>query len=220
VGLVAPEQKAAMWENLGDITRGFKAVARQNDCVVIVMAQLDEETNKVKYSKAMRHHSSYVWKWTYGEEQEDSGRILVEQEKARHCRRFSFPLVVNFSNMSFLDAPEEFNRQDISAKEENQVHKVRRQPLHEDSGPVPADAVRQMLDDFKAKAIEPKATVDPKPSEPRSVVEIKVAPVVAPEQIVYSSETQEEKISREIMVLRMRNRLGGIGGGISSEEDE
>jgi hypothetical protein len=67
------------------------------------MAQLDEESNKVKYSKAMRHHASYVWKWQYGEEQEETGEVLVEQEKARHCRRFPMELIANFSVMTFTD---------------------------------------------------------------------------------------------------------------------
>lgn len=103
VGLVDADQKGALWENLGVITRAFKAVARNQNNVVIVMAQLDEETNKVKYSKAMRHHSSYVWKWKYEEEQEETNEITVEMEKARHCRCFNMELYANFSIMSFQD---------------------------------------------------------------------------------------------------------------------
>ena len=103
VGLVESGENKALWENLGVITRGFKAMARNQDNVVVVMAQLDEESNKVKYSKAMRHHSSYVWKWKYEEEQEETGEITVEMEKARHCRAFNFDLYANFETMSFHD---------------------------------------------------------------------------------------------------------------------
>lgn len=103
VGLVDTDQKGALWENLGIITRAFKAVARNQNNVVIVMAQLDEETNKVKYSKAMRHHSSYVWKWKYEEEQQETNEVRVEMEKARHCRAFNFDLYANFSVMAFND---------------------------------------------------------------------------------------------------------------------
>lgn len=103
VGLVEAEQKAALWENLGAITRGCKAIARQQKNVVVVMAQLDEETNKVKYSKAMRHHSSWVWKWKYGEEEEETNQITVQQEKTRNCRRFNFDLLANFGVMAFND---------------------------------------------------------------------------------------------------------------------
>ncbi len=67
------------------------------------MAQLDEDTNKVKYSKAMRHHSSYVWWWHYDEEAAESGRVKVHQDKTRHCKKFNFDLLVDFENMRFLD---------------------------------------------------------------------------------------------------------------------
>jgi replicative DNA helicase len=103
VGLVDGDQKKALHENLGMITRGFKAVARNQNNVVIVMAQLDEESNKVKYSKAMRHHSSYVWKWKCDAEQEETGEVTVDMEKARHCRAFNFDLYANFSIMAFTD---------------------------------------------------------------------------------------------------------------------
>lgn len=104
VGLVTAEKEAALWENLGEITKGFKGVARRNDCVVAIMAQLDEESKKVKYSKAMRHHSSYVWLWTYGEEEEASGEVTIIQDKTRHCKKFPFDLIANFSTMRFTDA--------------------------------------------------------------------------------------------------------------------
>ena len=103
VGLVDADQKAAVWERLGTITQAFKAVARNQNNVVIVMAQLDEESNKVKYSKAMRHHSSYVWKWKYDEEEEETNEVTVMMEKARHCKRFNLELFANFSVMSFND---------------------------------------------------------------------------------------------------------------------
>jgi replicative DNA helicase len=103
VGLVNPEQKAALWENLGDITKGFKSVARTQNNVVIVMAQLDEDTNKVKYSKAMKHHSSYVWQWVYGEEQRETNEILLEMSKARHCKCFNMDLIANYAIMSIDD---------------------------------------------------------------------------------------------------------------------
>lgn len=103
VGLVDPGQKAALWENLGAITRGFKVMARNQNNVVVVMAQLDEETKQVKYAKAMRHHSSYVWTWAYGEEQEETNQIEIEMTKARHCRRFNFDLLADFSTMTIQD---------------------------------------------------------------------------------------------------------------------
>jgi len=128
VGLVGAEKEAALWENLGEITKAFKGVARRNDCVVVVMAQLDEDTNKVKYSKAMRHHSSYVWKWNYNEESEETGQIIVEQDKARHCKKFSFSLVADFSKMKMVDAAGTAAARDVTSKEEAEEKKRPAEP--------------------------------------------------------------------------------------------
>jgi KaiC/GvpD/RAD55 family RecA-like ATPase len=118
VGLVGTEREAQLWESLGETTRQFKGVARRNDAVVVIMAQMDEETKKVKYSKAMRHHSSYVWKWEYGEDEEESHQILVNQEKTRHCKQFPFALIANFDTMSFADAKDDDEPEDMSSKDE------------------------------------------------------------------------------------------------------
>jgi len=125
VGLVEAEQQAALWENLGEITKGFKGVARRNDCVCIVMAQLDEETKKIKYSKAMRHHSSYVWWWIYNEETEETGNIVVIQDKTRHCKKFNFPLLTNFDTMSFEDAKDRRPAGDVTSKEQAELERSR-----------------------------------------------------------------------------------------------
>ncbi len=103
VGLVAGERNKDLWENLGTITAGFKNLARAQNSVYCAFAQLDEDTNKVKYSKAMRHHSSNVWRWNYGEEEAETGNVTIHQDKARHCRTFSFELIANFATMQFTD---------------------------------------------------------------------------------------------------------------------
>lgn len=118
VGLVGTEKEAQLWESLGETTRQFKGVARRNNAVVAIMAQMDEETKKVKYSKAMRHHASYVWKWEYTEDEEESGQILINQDKTRHCKKFPFALIANFDTMSFADAAEDYEPEDVSSKEE------------------------------------------------------------------------------------------------------
>jgi replicative DNA helicase len=103
VGLVEADQKKQLWENLGDITRQFKGIAKRQNAVYICFAQLDEDSNKVKYAKAMKHHSSYLWQWNYGDEQDESGRLTIEQGKIRNGKAFSFEMMANFSIMQFQD---------------------------------------------------------------------------------------------------------------------
>jgi len=122
VGLVGTDNQAALWENLGSITKQFKLMANEQDCVVIVFAQLDEDTNKVKYSKAMRHHSSWVWKWAYGDEEKQMNQITIHQDKCRHSEQFDFDLMAKFQFMAFEDAGDatHVTDADTSAKEDNE----------------------------------------------------------------------------------------------------
>lgn len=162
VGLVQAEKEASLWENLGEITKGFKGVARRNNCVVVVMAQLDEESNKVKYSKAMRHHSSYVWKWMYGEESEETGLIVVEQEKARQCKRFNFTLIADFSTMTMRDA-NDAPPVDMSKKEEAELRKR----SVDVSGEVNAVEAMAILDEARKKFSQSADLETPVPPEPK-----------------------------------------------------
>ena len=163
VGLVAAEKEAALWENLGEITKQFKGVARRNDCVVAIMAQLDEETNKIKYAKAMRHHSSYVWWWNYDEEAEETGEIKVIQDKARHCKPFPFPLITNFSVMRFGDADPRANisDEDLSSKEQAARALAEAEGPNETMGKATVDLIADSL----SKARETKALPEPQMDE-------------------------------------------------------
>lgn len=133
VGLVGADNKAALWENLGDITKQFKLMANEQNCVVIVFAQLDEETNNVKYSKAMRHHSSWVWKWAYGEQEKEVQQVKIYQDKCRHSEQFDFALMAKFAYMRFGDAgsagpvigPDDDD--DVSSKDENAANEAKNQ---------------------------------------------------------------------------------------------
>jgi hypothetical protein len=138
VGLVQGEQKAALWENLGNITRSFKLMANEQNCVVVVFAQLDEDTAKVKYSKAMKHHASYVWTWSYGEEEEERGQLTVDQTKARHCKRFPFDILANMSVMQFIAMDRGVTAKEFLARNGSPGAPV---------VPVPADQVQRELQD-------------------------------------------------------------------------
>lgn len=147
VGLVSADKEGALWENLGEITKGFKGMARKNDCVVVVMAQLDEDTNKVKYSKAMRHHSSYVWWWNYDDEAKETNQITVHQDKARHCKQFNFNLVCDFETMRFgiADDDPKIQDEDISAKDQVERKQAAAAAAASGEKSAPADEIADML---------------------------------------------------------------------------
>jgi len=54
LGLLKANQSKPQHEVLGDLTRDAKRMAKANNCLVVPLAQLDDETLKIKYSKAIK----------------------------------------------------------------------------------------------------------------------------------------------------------------------
>ena len=90
------------WRQLGNVARFAKIWARNNNCIVILMAQLSEE-GSIRYSRAIKEHSTNMFSWVYGEDSKESGIIDVIQQKARNQDAFDFQLGVDFSIMKLYD---------------------------------------------------------------------------------------------------------------------
>jgi len=101
IGLLYNNPKRALWENLGQHTRDAKMAANSLDAVFVLLAQLDDETNKLKYSKAIQANANIVWTWEYGDREKESGIIEVEQRKSRNSKTFPFYLETDYSTMTF-----------------------------------------------------------------------------------------------------------------------
>lgn len=101
IGLLYNNPKRALWENLGQHTRDAKLAANSLNAVFILLAQLDDETNKLKYSKAIQANANIVWTWEYGDREKESGIIEVEQRKSRNSKTFPFYLETDYSTMTF-----------------------------------------------------------------------------------------------------------------------
>ena len=103
LGLLKQNAKRALWENLGDHARSAKIVANQLNAAVVALAQLDDESNKLKYSKAILANAHFVWTWKNEDKEKESGIIEIEQQKARNADVYNFYLSRDFSTMSFRD---------------------------------------------------------------------------------------------------------------------
>lgn len=88
---------------LGDLVRECKMFANNHNCAVIVLVQVDEETGKVKYSKAITHHAAIIWQWKYGDEERSSGKVQIIQSKCRNSEPFPFFLHFLPATMSAKD---------------------------------------------------------------------------------------------------------------------
>lgn len=100
VGLLEGVDEKDQWKTLSAIVRHAKIFSRKNKCLVIVLAQLDSESDNIRYSRGMLEHADACWKWNYSKpEQRDLKEIPVQQAKARDQELFPFNLKEEFEIM-------------------------------------------------------------------------------------------------------------------------
>lgn len=103
ISLLAPMDKED-WKSLDKAGRLAKVFATNNKTIVCLLAQLDETTENVRYSRALSEHSSNCWLWPEDHFKiKETGYITVKQKKARNQDPFTFRLAVDLSTSSVSD---------------------------------------------------------------------------------------------------------------------
>jgi len=102
LGLLKGVDGDDQWRQLSNAARFAKRFATPNDCQIIVCAQLSDE-GAIRYSRAIKEHSSNMWSWAYSSSARETHIIEVIQQKSRNQSGHSFKLVEDFSTMSFED---------------------------------------------------------------------------------------------------------------------
>lgn len=103
LGLLKMPKGKQMWEALGDHSRDAKNMARLNNSVVVPLVQFDEDSNRVKYSKAITANADFIWAWDNTLKEQESGVVEVKQIKARGGEQYNYFLQRDFSIMTFSD---------------------------------------------------------------------------------------------------------------------
>jgi replicative DNA helicase len=105
---------------LKSIIRVSKIFSGQNHCLIVILAQLDEDDNRIRYSKGMLEDADNSWIWNYTKpEDRDRHRLPIKQKKARDQELFDFELEEKFSHMQVLNPPEELERAEDYKKNGN-----------------------------------------------------------------------------------------------------
>lgn len=100
VGLLEGVDEKDQWKTLSAIVRQAKIYSSENHCLVIVLAQLDSEDDRIRYSKGMLEHADACWTWNYSRpEQRELKEIPMQQRKARDQELFPFVLKEQFEIM-------------------------------------------------------------------------------------------------------------------------
>lgn len=101
VSLLDGVDEKDQWKALSSIIRQCKVFSSENKCLVIVLAQLDSDDDRIRYSKGMLEHADAAWTWNYYKpETRESKRIPIRQLKARDQELFPFELEEAFDVMS------------------------------------------------------------------------------------------------------------------------
>lgn len=101
VSLLDGVDEKDQWKALSAIVRQCKIFSAENNCLVILLAQLDSDSDAIRYSKGMLEHADAAWTWNYYKPEQRESKILpIRQLKARDQELFPFELREMFEVMS------------------------------------------------------------------------------------------------------------------------
>jgi hypothetical protein len=104
IGLLEGVDGADQWKVLSAVTRECKVFSAENKCLVILLAQLDSEDDRIRYSKGILEHADNAWIWNYSKQEQRDLKVLpIKQLKARDQELFGFDLKEHFEIMTVLN---------------------------------------------------------------------------------------------------------------------
>lgn len=122
IGLLEGMNHDDQWFNLSSIAATSKRFSRETGCLVVILAQLDDTSEKLRYSRGIKEHADTLWQWNYSKPEQRELRILpVRVEKDRDGEVFNFELAERYDIMTadnMPDAPEEsddYNTDDVDS---------------------------------------------------------------------------------------------------------
>jgi replicative DNA helicase len=106
VGLLSDADEEEQWKALGKVARFCKIHAEAENCVVILLVQVNEE-GKVKYSSAMVEHATNALLWSNFKEIKETGLMYVIQLKSRNSSADPFRMRQNHQYMDIEEVTAE-----------------------------------------------------------------------------------------------------------------
>lgn len=116
IGLLKGADGEDQWRKLGQIARYGKVYAESHNKVVVLLAQVSED-GKLRYSQAIKEHSSLAWTFVATKETKEKGYMNIELLKSRNQNPVPFTLKCDYNKMRVSDlAPEELKEIERSAQ--------------------------------------------------------------------------------------------------------
>lgn len=123
-GLVEKEASAKRDERedqkYGNMAKFCKQKAQELNCVVVLLAQLNEKDKSVMYSQQFRHNCDILWKWEVTDDDKEAGYFRIDMDKQRRSKtNFDFYLSTDFHVQQCNDV----TQQAVAAEAENESSK-------------------------------------------------------------------------------------------------
>lgn len=94
------------WRMLSAICRKAKVYATEFRVLFVVLAQLDSDSNNLRYSRGMKEHADILWTWNYSKpEVRETKTLPVDVAKARDGELFRMDLQEQFEIMRVSNPP-------------------------------------------------------------------------------------------------------------------
>ena len=107
--LTTSGKEEAQWQALGNVAKASKVLAARLNCVVHLLAQINE-TYDLRYSKGIRDHADFVFGWVRDEQAVQERIVTIRQIKARNAGPYDFSLKERFDICQFRDPDQEDRR--------------------------------------------------------------------------------------------------------------
>lgn len=102
IGLLKGADGDDQWRKLGQIARYGKIYAEIHNKVVVLLAQVSDD-GKLRYSQAIKEHSSLAWTFVATKETKEKGYMNIELLKSRNQNPQPFTLKCDYSKMHVSD---------------------------------------------------------------------------------------------------------------------
>lgn len=94
------------WQKLGEVVRQAKVFSKEAKCLVVVLAQLDDNSDRLRYSQAMKEHADVLWQWNYSDPEVRAEKVIhMKTGKARDGELLEFDLQEIYEQMRVTNMP-------------------------------------------------------------------------------------------------------------------
>lgn len=107
IGLLKGADGDDQWRKLGQIARHAKVYAGAHQKVVVMAAQVDDVTGRLRYSQAVKEHSSVAWSFVATKASRETGILKFNTFKSRNQEAINFDLKIEYEYATLRDLTSE-----------------------------------------------------------------------------------------------------------------